>query len=129
MKFVSNLPDQEHVPYKFIAAEPHFKKVVGYFRTSDYATMGAIGAGFPAAHLLWERSSPSFHPKHLPRLMMIQVPFFLSVGFLFACQRSYFRFWGWSENAIEAARWESEADSRPTAASDKPKRWTEGQDW
>ncbi|KAJ3026407.1 UNVERIFIED_CONTAM: hypothetical protein HDU68_005705 [Siphonaria sp. JEL0065] len=185
MKFVSNLPDETHVPYKFIAAEPHFKKVLGYFRTSDYATIGAIGVGFPAIHALWERRSPSFHPKHLPRLMAIQVPFFLSVGVLFACQRSYcgreilrvfsrrngreskrrevlmellreqtkcagkagtndtrdaddmhlfsldfgreVRFWGWSENSIEAARWEAETASNPV--SDKPKSWSRGQDW
>ncbi|KAJ3236885.1 hypothetical protein HDU81_010250 [Chytriomyces hyalinus] len=51
MKFVSNLPDQEHVPYKFIAAEPHFKYVMSYMRSSDIVMAGAIGAGFPAAHM------------------------------------------------------------------------------
>ncbi|KAI8611240.1 NADH-ubiquinone oxidoreductase complex I, 21 kDa subunit-domain-containing protein [Chytriomyces sp. MP71] len=126
MKFVSNLPDENHVPYKFIAAEPHFKHVVRYMRTSDMALAGAVAAGFPALHIMWERLSPSFHPKHLPRLMLIQVPFYASVGFMFAAQRSYFRFWGWKENSIEAARWEAEASTRST---EKPKGWMDGQDW
>ncbi|KAJ3405919.1 hypothetical protein HDU80_000489 [Chytriomyces hyalinus] len=126
MKFVSNLPDQEHVPYKFIAAEPHFKYVMSYMRSSDIVMAGAIGAGFPAAHMVWERLAPTFHPRLLPRLMMIQVPFYASVGFLFACQSSYFRFWGWKENAIEAARWENEASQRN---SEKPKGWMDGTDW
>ncbi|KAJ3263152.1 hypothetical protein HDU77_011185 [Chytriomyces hyalinus] len=90
MKFVSNLPDQEHVPYKFIAAEPHFKYVMSYMRSSDIVMAGAIGAGFPAAHMVWVR------------------------------------FWGWKENAIEAARWENEASQRN---AEKPKGWMDGTDW
>jgi hypothetical protein len=53
VKFVSNLPDSDHVPYPVIAAEPHIKTVVSYFRPSDYAAWTAIGAGFPLAQVAW----------------------------------------------------------------------------
>ncbi|KAJ3121709.1 hypothetical protein HK100_012265, partial [Physocladia obscura] len=49
MKWVTSLPSQEEVPYKFIEAEPHFKDVVRYFRTSDYIAWGSIATGVPAA--------------------------------------------------------------------------------
>ena len=53
MKFFSNLPDQEHIPYKFITDEPHIKTIVRYFRPSDYLAIGAVGFGFPGALYLW----------------------------------------------------------------------------
>ncbi|ORY37629.1 hypothetical protein BCR33DRAFT_663462 [Rhizoclosmatium globosum] len=59
MKFVSNLPDNQHVPYKFLAAEPHFKTVVQYFRPSDYWTIAGVTVGFPAAHVLWGNLFPA----------------------------------------------------------------------
>jgi len=53
VKWFSNLPDNDHVPYTFIEAEPHIKKVVQYFRPSDLAYAAGIGTGFPLALLLW----------------------------------------------------------------------------
>jgi hypothetical protein len=38
---------------------------------------------------------------------MIQVPFFLTAGFAFACQKSLYRFWGWTENAREVKMFET----------------------
>ncbi|KAI8831428.1 NADH-ubiquinone oxidoreductase complex I, 21 kDa subunit-domain-containing protein [Chytridium lagenaria] len=126
VKWFSNLPDSDHVPYTFIAAEPHLKTVVRYFRTEDYAAMVGIGAGFPLFQVAWERMSPSIHPRYIPRSMLVQVPFFATCGFIFAIQRSYFRFWGWRENGKEVARWESEAHLRPSA--DEKQGW-EDNDW
>ncbi|KAJ3064890.1 hypothetical protein HK102_008081, partial [Quaeritorhiza haematococci] len=53
VKFFSNLPDSDHVPHKFIVADPHIKTVVRYFRSEDYAVWAAVAAGFPAAQYLW----------------------------------------------------------------------------
>ncbi|KAI8814549.1 NADH-ubiquinone oxidoreductase complex I, 21 kDa subunit-domain-containing protein [Cladochytrium replicatum] len=128
MKVFSGLPDSDHVPYKFIAAEPHVKDVVRYFRTSDYAVWGAIGLGFPATELIWERMKPSIHPRLLGRLMWVSVPFYMSCGFIFAAQRTYFRFWGWSENSREAERWEKDAPIRETRNAGGRKGWMD-LDW
>ncbi|KAI8825085.1 NADH-ubiquinone oxidoreductase complex I, 21 kDa subunit-domain-containing protein [Fimicolochytrium jonesii] len=115
VQFFSNLPDDDHVPYKFLEANPHIKDVVRYMRQEDYAVGAAVGLGFPAAHYIWERLSPSFHPRVMPRVMAVQIPFYASVGFIFACKRSLFRFWGWTENNAEATRWAKEIAARPPA--------------
>ncbi|KAI8904945.1 hypothetical protein PhCBS80983_g03868 [Powellomyces hirtus] len=125
VQFFSNLPDEEHVPYKFITAQPHVKDIVRYMRNEDYYLWAAVATGFPAAHWIWERTIPSFHPRVMPRVMAVQIPFFATCGFLFAAQRSLFRFWGWRENAPEAARWTAEAATRPTPAK---KGWQDN-DW
>ncbi|KAJ3114376.1 hypothetical protein HDU96_002181, partial [Phlyctochytrium bullatum] len=128
VKWVSNLPDGDHTPYQPIEAEPHIKTVVRYFRPSDYLTIASFGIGFPMLQVAWERASPSIHPRHLPRSMLIQVPFFFTCGFLFACQRSYLRFWGFKENAREVALWESEAHLRPEVDPERKVAWEEN-DW
>ncbi|KAI9340695.1 hypothetical protein DFJ73DRAFT_627954 [Zopfochytrium polystomum] len=53
MRFVSNIPDSDHVPYPVIEANPHIKTLVRYFRPSDYAVAGGIGVGFPLLFMLW----------------------------------------------------------------------------
>ena len=53
MKLFSNLPDSDHVPYKFLTAEPHIKQVVRYMRTEDYLIWGGITTLFPMAAMLW----------------------------------------------------------------------------
>lgn len=53
MKFFNNLPDDDHVPYKFIKAEPHIKDAIRYIRPEDYMLCAAIGTGFPLAYLAW----------------------------------------------------------------------------
>ncbi|TPX70222.1 hypothetical protein SpCBS45565_g01955 [Spizellomyces sp. 'palustris'] len=125
VKFFSNLPDSDHVPYTFITDEPHVRDIVRYMRKDDLMLWGGIAAGFPALHFAWERAYPSFHPKVMPRVMAIQIPFFATVGFFFAAQRSLFRFWGWRENDIEVARWNAEASARPAPVK---KGWQDN-DW
>ncbi|KAJ1549571.1 hypothetical protein HK405_009336 [Cladochytrium tenue] len=89
MKFISNIPDAEHVPYPILEADPHIKTLVRYFRPSDYAVMAGATIGFPAAFALWEWRSPTIHPRFLPRFLAIQVPCFAAVGFVYAARRSY----------------------------------------
>ncbi|KAH6566904.1 hypothetical protein BASA50_008047 [Batrachochytrium salamandrivorans] len=108
MKWVSNLPDGEHIPFEFIDAEPNIKTVARYLRTSDYASMAAVAVGFPTAFYAWERFSPSINPRKLPRIMVAQIPFYACAGVLYGFHRSIFRFWGWSENSIEVKRWKEE---------------------
>ncbi|KAJ3312374.1 hypothetical protein HDV04_003124 [Boothiomyces sp. JEL0838] len=86
MKFFSNLPDNQHVPFQKLDENPHVKTVVSFFRPRDYLNIGLFGTGFPAAFYLWERSSPSCHPRLLPRIMMVQVPFFMLAGFMYSYQ-------------------------------------------
>ena len=77
VSWVSGLPDQKHIPYPFIAAEPHAKIVSGMFRVSDYITLFSVGLGFPLGLYLVERRWPSVHPKRVPMIIGIQVPFFM----------------------------------------------------
>ena len=95
VQWVSNLPDGEHTPYKFLAAQPHIKSVVSYLRPSDYLQWTAITVGFPGIFYVWgkafnlEQYRPTLHPKSLPKAMAIQVPFFAACGFLHVCRNSY----------------------------------------
>ncbi|KAJ3328617.1 hypothetical protein HDU76_009631 [Blyttiomyces sp. JEL0837] len=125
VKFVSNIPDSDHAPYPVIEAEPHIKHVLRFLRGEDYLLAGAIGAGFPLAHVAWERMSPTIHPKYIPRLMLVQVPFFVTAGMIFATTRSYFRFWGWQENSREVKKWEEEAATRKVT----PYKGWQDNDW
>ncbi|KAI8892195.1 NADH-ubiquinone oxidoreductase complex I, 21 kDa subunit-domain-containing protein [Globomyces pollinis-pini] len=108
MKWVSNLPDSNHTPYPVLEEEPHLKKVVAYFRPSDYATIAAFTTVFPGALYLSEMRSPNLHPKLLPKVLAVQIPFFFAAGVLFATQNTYFRFWGWKENDREVKRFKNE---------------------
>jgi len=40
-------------PYPLIDADPHAFRVIRYFRVSDYATIAAGTAAFPAALYFW----------------------------------------------------------------------------
>jgi hypothetical protein len=73
----------------------------------------------------------------LPRIMAVQIPFFLTVGTVFACHRAMFRFWGWTENGREVERFgtaasiaaaEAAAGPSPTKYGGKPKGWSD-QEW
>ena len=46
--------------FPVIDTDPHAFRVVRYFRTRDYATWGAVTAGFPASIYLW---GTPFFPK------------------------------------------------------------------
>lgn len=39
--------------YPLIDVDPHFSRVVRYFRPSDYAAWGALSAGTPALYYAW----------------------------------------------------------------------------
>jgi hypothetical protein len=39
--------------YPVIDTDPHAFRVVRYFRPRDYATWGAVTAGFPATYYIW----------------------------------------------------------------------------
>ncbi|KAJ3216022.1 hypothetical protein HK099_006092 [Clydaea vesicula] len=129
MRFFSNLPDDEHVPFKFIAADPHVKDVVRYFRPSDYLHSTAVALGGPAIFYAWERYSPSFHPRVLPKILLVQFPFFAACGVLFAAQSTYFRFWGWTENDREVKKWEAESEMRRERDAGKEKWGWQDNDW
>ncbi|KAJ3889398.1 NADH-ubiquinone oxidoreductase complex I, 21 kDa subunit-domain-containing protein, partial [Lentinula edodes] len=48
-----------NTPYPVIDIDPHFTRVVRYFRASDYATWGATTVGVPGALLAWEILDPN----------------------------------------------------------------------
>ncbi|RQM07117.1 hypothetical protein DH86_00003465 [Scytalidium sp. 3C] len=88
--------------YPLIDSDPHFKRVVGYARTSDYLAGGATAAAGPALMLLWERVSPSHVGKGgFPPIMRLAGVLGLGAGFLVFYQRSILRFYGFTENKRE----------------------------
>jgi hypothetical protein len=86
-------------PYPLIDADPHFSRVVRYFRGSDYAAWAAGTAAFPAALYLWELGDKT--GARLRTSMRLGGALGFVGGFLFAYQRSSLRFWGWTENKRE----------------------------
>lgn len=92
--------------YELIDLDPHFNRVVGYFRTSDYGVWAASTAGFPLALAAMERLESSAGPYKAPNKIpggALRVATFLGLsgGFLLAYIRSSQRFLGWKENARE----------------------------
>ncbi|ODQ52517.1 hypothetical protein SAICODRAFT_93412 [Saitoella complicata NRRL Y-17804] len=89
-------------PYPVIDTDPHFKRVVGYMRPSDYAFIVGGYTAFPGAILLWERIVPGKYPPG-GRDATLRLCCFLGLtgGFLAAYLRSSQRFWGTRENAQE----------------------------
>ncbi|EGY23495.1 NADH-ubiquinone oxidoreductase 20.9 kDa subunit like protein [Verticillium longisporum] len=88
--------------YPLIDNDPHFKRVIGYARPSDYAH-GVVAAAFaPAALLTLERFAPSHVGKggFAPALRLAGA-IGLAGGFLYFYQRSSLRFYGATENARE----------------------------
>lgn len=86
-------------PYPLIDSDPHAFRVIRYFRPSDYATVAAGTAAFPAALYFWDMADPT-HLRLRTSLRLGGLLGFLG-GFMLAYQRSSFRFWGWSENKRE----------------------------
>ncbi|CAE6412999.1 unnamed protein product [Rhizoctonia solani] len=107
---------QTSTPYPLLDADPHFNRVVRYFRPSDYAVWAGATVAAPAALFAYERVDPSRHNLR-PALKMITVIGAVG-GFLLAYQRSSLRFWGWSENAREEQLDYKELSAR--AAAGKP---------
>ncbi|KAI1177760.1 NADH-ubiquinone oxidoreductase 21 kDa subunit [Nemania sp. FL0916] len=88
--------------YPLIDNDPHFKRVVGYARQSDYLVGVGAALGGPGLLYTMER----FAPSHVGRGGFAQAMRLAGVigvfgGFLLFYQRSSMRFYGMSENARE----------------------------
>ncbi|SPO07331.1 probable NADH-ubiquinone oxidoreductase 21 kDa subunit [Cephalotrichum gorgonifer] len=88
--------------YPLIDNDPHFRRVVGYARPSDYVH-GLVAAAFgPGALLFMEKFAPSrvgrggFAPA-----LRLSGAIGVAGGFLYFYQRSALRFYGATENARE----------------------------
>ncbi|PHH88714.1 hypothetical protein CDD83_7174 [Cordyceps sp. RAO-2017] len=88
--------------YPLIDNDPHFKRVVGYARRSDYVA-GALAASFaPVALLTLERFAPSHVGRGgFPKVLRLAGFIGLAGGFLYFYQRSCLRFYGATENSRE----------------------------
>lgn len=95
--------------YEIIDVDPHIKRVVGYFRPSDYAAWGITTAAIPLSLSAWERFEPSAGafkaPTKVPggALRAATLVGFVG-GFYLAYVRSCKRFLGWEENAREVKK-------------------------
>jgi len=118
---------QLNTPYPLIDQDPHFSRVVRYFRPYDYAALAGATAAFPGVIYFLDQIDPT-RVRGRPGL---RVPLIYSTvlgfmgGFLWAYQRSSFRFWGWTENEREKAR--DLAELSALAREGKPLYGTSGQ--
>ncbi|KAL7922811.1 putative NADH/ubiquinone oxidoreductase subunit [Trichoderma austrokoningii] len=88
--------------YPLIDNDPHFKRVVGYARTSDYVAGAAAAAFAPVGLYALERLAPSHVGRGgLAKAMRLAGFIGLAGGFLYFYQRSALRFYGATENARE----------------------------
>ncbi|RYO86924.1 hypothetical protein DL766_005989 [Monosporascus sp. MC13-8B] len=88
--------------YPLIDNDPHFKRVVGYARPSDYVHGAVAAAAGPG--LLW--TMEKFAPSQVGRggfakAMRLGGAIGLIGGFLYFYERSSLRFYGMTENARE----------------------------
>ncbi|PVH86317.1 hypothetical protein DL98DRAFT_482125 [Cadophora sp. DSE1049] len=108
---MSNVEQRPFVPakkvdtdYPLIDSDPHFKRVIGYARKSDYVAGAATATAGPGLMLLWERIAPSLVGKGgFAPIMRLSGAIGLSAGFLMFYQRSILRFYGFTENSREVA--------------------------
>ncbi|CAF9933819.1 hypothetical protein IMSHALPRED_009489 [Imshaugia aleurites] len=93
---------QPNTKYPLIDNDPHFKRVVKYARTEDYAKGGALAAFGPAMMLLWEKISPSHvHKGGFASVMRLSCTIGAGAGFLYFYESSILRFYGVEENKRE----------------------------
>ncbi|KAI6164454.1 NADH-ubiquinone oxidoreductase complex I, 21 kDa subunit-domain-containing protein [Pisolithus thermaeus] len=112
------MPDKVvKTPYPVIDADPHFSRVVRYFRPADYATWAAGTAAFPTLLYLWNMADPIPRVRHRTALRLGGLLGFVG-GFLMAYQNSSLRFWGWAENQREEEM--DLAELRQRVAEGKP---------
>ncbi|KAF5377747.1 hypothetical protein D9757_008065 [Collybiopsis confluens] len=53
------MPDKVlQTPYPVIDIDPHFSRVIRYFRATDYAVWAATTLAVPGAFLAWEIADP-----------------------------------------------------------------------
>ena len=74
--------------YPPIDADPHFRRVVRYFRPSDYYAMAGATVAFPGALYLMENADPARGKGKLGAAMKLSAFLGLCGGFLYASQRS-----------------------------------------
>ncbi|TIB30527.1 hypothetical protein E3P86_03489 [Wallemia ichthyophaga] len=98
--------------FPLIDVDPHFSRVVRFFRPSDYVAWGALSTATPGLYYAWEQINPTNAIKQVK--VKLAVPTTLGVigGFLLAYQRSSFRFFGWTENGQEQEKDMAELSSR-----------------
>ncbi|GAB7347177.1 hypothetical protein MBLNU459_g3291t2 [Dothideomycetes sp. NU459] len=88
--------------YPLIDSDPHFKRVVGYARASDWLYGAGFGAIVPGSLLLMERISPTNVGKGgFASAMRLAGGVGIAGAFFFAYSRSINRFYGFSENRRE----------------------------
>ncbi|KAI0391911.1 NADH-ubiquinone oxidoreductase 21 kDa subunit [Xylariaceae sp. FL0594] len=88
--------------YPLIDNDPHFKRVVGYARTSDYVHGITAAAAGPGLLYAMERLSPSHVGKGgFAQAMRLTGVIGAIGGFIYFYNRSCLRFYGMSENARE----------------------------
>ncbi|KJX98488.1 nadh-ubiquinone oxidoreductase 21 kda subunit like protein [Zymoseptoria brevis] len=88
--------------YPLIDSDPHFKRVVGYARGSDYIAATAFAASGPALMYWWERISPSEVGRGgFAQIMRLSGFISVTAGFMLFYSRSINRFYGFSENRRE----------------------------
>jgi hypothetical protein len=95
--------------YELIDADPHFSRVISYFRPSDVGVWAASTVAFPVALQLWERLEPSAGafkaPGKVPGGALRTATLLGFVGgFYLSYVRSSKRFLGWTENAREVSK-------------------------
>ncbi|UZJ53205.1 hypothetical protein CBS101457_002525 [Exobasidium rhododendri] len=113
------MPDKSFdTPFEPIDTDPHFRRVVGNFRNTDYVAWGTATAAFPSSIYMMELFD-STKPKAKSLGSALRLATFLGAcgGFLYAYQRSSFRLWGWSENGVEKSRAEQEGPGYGTDGS------------
>lgn len=101
--------DPPQADYELIDVDPHFSRVVKYFRGSDVGLWAATTAGFPLALQIWERLEPTAGAFKAPSKVpgtTIRAATLLGFfgGFYLAYIRSSKRFLGWTENAREVKK-------------------------
>lgn len=75
-------------PYPVIDTDPHFSRVVSYFRPSDYAAWAAGTAAAPALLLGMEKMNPVGSARSLRMPLRLATVFGAVGGFLYAYQCS-----------------------------------------
>lgn len=90
-----------------IDTDPHFNRVVGFFRPCDYAAWAIGTVAMPGLFTVFERLDPvngRTFTKPSPSVLRVTTLLGFVGGFLIAYNRSSQRFFGHTENAREVAK-------------------------
>ncbi|KWU42832.1 hypothetical protein RHOSPDRAFT_20527 [Rhodotorula sp. JG-1b] len=103
-----------NTPYPVVDADPHFNRVIRYFRPADYGIWAAGTVAAPAILYGLEMADSTLprgmkpHPSgrflHLRSTLRMTTFLGFAGGFLLAYQNSSLRLWGWKENHREQER-------------------------